>query len=188
MNKYKTAAFNGRAFMPIANHINNCKSDVATEPPFKKIAKSILLNYDGFQSIEEGPPDSKMKGVPFDLLGIIGQQTILCEVKGSRKDWSMPGKTQQARMKLLWEGLQKKGCQVDYYLLQISLSRNEYRLWKTVGVKSLLTGIDTSLGQMPPIEPILGWVCHRLLMPGPFPNSPLPPFEKKKHSVGVLEG
>jgi len=139
MTAYTSYPFDKSEFSEAIESIETANNNVSTEPHYNEIAKSLLIKYHGFQDVAVGPRVSEMKGVPFDLVATKGNQKILFEVKGARKAWSKSGPTQLARMKLLFEGLAEKGIDVDLFLIQISLSNSEYRLWDTEGVKTLLT-------------------------------------------------
>jgi len=162
MPVYKAYPFEQNKFSDAIIKIEHANSNVDTEPHYNQIATSLLLKNHGFQAVNVGPRVSEMKGVPFDLLAARDDEKILVEVKGAKKSWSRPGKTQFARMKLLLDALSKRDIDIDLYLIQMNLSSDEYRLWDTPGVKSLLASVDTSNGLKTPIEPVVEWVAREL--------------------------
>ena len=81
-------------------------SETMKELDFEKaceaIAEDILLNYEGFDTIEPGP---NLKGRPFDFFGYKKGKPYIIEMKGSLKSFNAPGYVQKRRLQEIMKQL-----------------------------------------------------------------------------------
>ena len=160
---YKTGFFDTGAYSDLRQKIIDQGTNyAATEQYYKQIAINILENLEGFKSIISGPSVSEHQGTPFDLFGIRDKNFAIIELKGSLRNFNLPGKTQLVRMEDLLTCLAGKNINVIPYILQINLDKGIYHLWDKDGVYSLFQGTDKSLGKFRPIEPIANWVLDKV--------------------------
>lgn len=119
--------------------------EMACEP----IVLDILVNCEGFNSVERGPA---FRGTPFDFFGVRGGVPYIVEFKGSRHHFNVPGETQRHRMKALLEAVE--GLHVA--LLQVKVCDGVYRILYDESVIQLFSI------RRAPMEPIVDWVKERL--------------------------
>jgi len=128
-------------------------SEIMKEQDFEKacepIAEDILLNYEGFDTIEPGP---KLKGRPFDFFGFKNGKPYMIEMKGSLKSFNVPGEVQKRRLQEIMEQLPD----INVALLQIKLRKEQYRIFYNKEMDILFQGRQV------PIQPIIDWLCDRI--------------------------
>ncbi len=159
----KKGHFNAAAYSGIRqNIIEQGNNYTATEPYHKQIAKDILEDLEGFESIISGPSVQEYKGTPFDLFGTKGGEYSIIELKGSLNRYNLPDSTQLVRMEDLLSCLSDRKISINPYLLQINLNEGSYCLRGEVSLRSLFQGKDKSLGKFTPITPIADWIIDRI--------------------------
>ena len=130
------------------------------ESYYKIIAKDILEEFEGFDSVIPAP---NFQGRPFDLFALRKNTYSTIELKGSLKGSNMPSQTQLVRMEDLLGYLKNENITVNPYLLQITLDEGFYRLWMPKGVIGLFKDTDKTLGKYKPIAPIGDWIKQKVL-------------------------
>ena len=128
-------------------------SETMKELDFEKaceaIAEDILLNYEGFDTIEPGP---NLKGRPFDFFGYKKGKPYIIEMKGSLKSFNAPGYVQKRRLQEIMK--QVKGLNI--LLLQIKLRAGKYRVFYNDEMDILFQGRHV------PLTPIVEWLNENI--------------------------
>ncbi len=127
---------------------NTQQFEAACEP----IVLDILVNYEGFVSIEKGPA---CPGAPFDYFGWRGGVPYVVEFKGSRHGLNFPGKTQQQRLLTVLDCV----CGIHAALLQVRVCDGQYRMLYDNELTQLFTGREA------PMQPIADWLRSRIESP-----------------------
>ncbi len=122
------------------------------ESACEPIVLDILVNYEGFVSIEKGPA---YPGTPFDYFGWRGGLPYVVEFKGSRHRLNFPGKTQQQRLLTVLGSV----CGIHAALLQVRVCDGHYRMLYDDELTQLFTGREA------PMQPIADWLRSRIQSP-----------------------
>ena len=119
------------------------------EKACEAIAEDILLNYEGFDTIEPGP---NLKGRPFDFFGYKKGKPYMIEMKGSLKSFNAPGYVQKRRL----QEIMKQLPELNVALLQIKLKKGQYRIFYNKEMDILFQGRQV------PIQPIIDWLHGKI--------------------------
>ncbi|MCK8604379.1 hypothetical protein [Desulfoferrobacter suflitae] len=139
---YETNSFDHSQYAEIRQKNIDCGKNNPCKEPYYKMSARHILDLEGFQSIMDGTSVSEFRGVPFDFLANKIEENFLSELKGSLKGWSMPGDTQLARMHDLLNRLAENALEVEFWLLQISLEKGQYRVWSKEIAHGSHSGLD----------------------------------------------
>ena len=145
--------FNPDQFKYEIESIHKLNNYVKQEIFYRKIGVKILSELEGKKQVKEA--NSKMKGVPFDIIFKHNDEIGLVELKGSKNFFNKPDNVQFARLKIIIDALSKGNYQVKPYLLQINLSKSVYRLHDRDDLLIWMKTDDPNLGLKTPIIKIL---------------------------------
>ena len=119
------------------------------ESACREIVFDILLNYEDFEKVVDGP---NFRGTPFDFFGLKDGRPYIIEFKSSLYYFHSPGETQKRRMQELLRRIKP----LNLALLQVKLKEAQYRILYNEEMDFLFEGRGA------PIEPIEEWIRQRL--------------------------
>ena len=132
--------------------INKLDKDLSPrefESACRDIVFDVLLNYENFERVEDGP---NFRGTPFDFFGFKDGAPYIIEFKSSLHYFHSPGETQKRRMQELLRKIQ--GLKIA--LLQVKLKKAQYRILYNQEMDFLFEGREAA------IKPIEKWIRERL--------------------------
>ena len=141
--------FNANKHQAVIADLSETMKELDFEKACETIAEDILLNYEGFDTIEPGP---KLKGRPFDFFGFKNSKPYIIEMKGSLKSFNAPGYVQKRRMQEILK--QVRGLNI--LLLQIKLRAGKYRVFYNDEMDILFQGRQV------PLAPIVEWLNEHI--------------------------
>jgi hypothetical protein len=111
-----------------------------------------LLTQEGFRDVQDVNQIDDFSNPPFDFFGFKKGEPYLIEFKGSVNHFHTPGETQKRRLQQLLKNI--RGLHVA--LLQIKLSKGEYRIFYDDEMELLFDGPPT------PLAPVEKWIRSQL--------------------------
>ena len=115
------------------------------------IVLDILENYEGFNSVMQGPP---FRGTPFDFFGFKDDAPYIIEFKGSLNSFHHPGETQKRRMRELMDRID--GLNVALIQIRVKVKEKQYRIFYNEQLDILFHG------RKMPIRQIEKWIMDRM--------------------------
>ena len=149
MNQPKIKVFNSEPYRNLISGLTEHMDGKEFERACNDIVIDILVNYEGFEKVEKGPPHS---GAPFDFFGFKGEKPYLIEFKGSLSYFHTPGETEKRRIQELLRRI--KGLKIA--LLQVKLKVSQYRIFYDEQMNLLFEGAKR------PLDPVEKWIKSRL--------------------------
>lgn len=159
MNNFsKVGYFDHTKYSTDIELIHNEKNRTIKEKYFKEIAKDIILSETITDKIFEGPNVKQIQGVPFDLIGVKGNDIYIIELKGSDQDLNFPKEVQLVRMEKLIAQAKKQNIILKPLLFQINLKYCFYCIWPAEFLANCFKYVDKRLGTSKTFERIVRWI------------------------------